>query len=196
MRRFRNVVHTLTALALGMSAACGGDTASPKQSTMSPAEARAVASALFGEITRAVGSPTPAPSNNVASQSVVGSPTVTASINATCSKGGTIGGTFTLTSDVNTAGTGTVSGAVTVAANHCNVDTGERVISADGGYNYAFHVGLTNHVPSSDFVWVATGTLTWTGGSCTLDYTVTISKTGARTLTGTVCGVDVSGSSL
>jgi hypothetical protein len=193
MRRFRNVVHTLTGLALVTAAGCGGDTTSPTQATVSRAEARAIASAMFANLTRAVGSPTPT-SNNVAVQSVAAAgPTVTANINANCSNGGTIAGTFGLTSDVDANGNGTVTGAVTVSAAHCNVDTGERIISVDGGFNFDFNVGLSNHRPSSDFVWVATGTLVWTGGSCTLDYTVRITKNGTRTVTGTVCGVDVSG---
>ena len=193
MRRFRNVVHTLAGLALVTAAGCGGDSTSP-QATVSPAEARAIASAVFANLSRAVGSPTPTSNANVAAQSVAAAgPTVTVNIHADCSKGGTIAGTFSLTSDLNANGNGTVSGAVSVAAAHCNIDTGERIISADGGFNFDFNVGLANHLPSSDFVWVATGTLVWTGGSCTLDYTVKIAKNGTRTVTGTVCGVDVKG---
>jgi len=193
MRRVRNVVHTLAGLALVTAAGCGGDTTSPQQGTVSRAEARAIASAVFANLARAVGSPTPT-SNNVAVQSVAAAgPTVTANINANCSNGGAIGGTFSLTSDVNANGNGTLSGAVTVAAAHCNIDTGERIISVDGGFNFNFNVGLSNHLPSSDFVWVATGTLVWTGGSCTLDYTVRIARNGSRTVTGTVCGIDVRG---
>jgi hypothetical protein len=194
MRRFRNVVHTLAGLALVTAAGCGGDSTSPQQATVSRAEARAIASAVFANLARAVGSPTPT-SNNVAALSVAAAgPTVTANINANCSNGGAIAGTFSLTSDVNANGNGTVSGAVTVAAAHCNIDTGERIISVDGGFNFNFNVGVSNHLPSSDFVWVATGTLVWTGGSCTLDYTVRIARNGTRTVTGTVCGIDVRGS--
>jgi hypothetical protein len=193
MRRFRNVVHTLTGLALVTAAGCGGDSTSP-QATVSRAEARAIASAVFANLARAVGSPTPtSTSNNVAALSAAAGPTVTASIRANCSNGGTIAGTFNLTSDVNANGNGTVSGAVSVAAASCNIDTGERVIAVDGGFDFNFNVGVSNHLPSSDFVWVATGTLVWTGGSCTLDYTVRIARNGARTVTGTVCGVDVRG---
>jgi len=161
---------------------------------VSRAEARAIASAVFANLARAVGSPTPTSNSNVAAQSVAAAgPTVSVNINANCSNGGAIGGTFSLTSDLNANGNGTVSGAVAVAAAHCNIDTGERVISVDGGFNFDFNVGVSNHLPSSDFVWVGTGTLVWTGGSCTLDYTVRIAKNGTRTATGTVCGVDVRG---
>ena len=38
------------------------------------------------------------------------------------------------------------------------------------------------------------GTLNWTGGSCTLDYAVDVTPQGARSFSGTVCGVDISGS--
>jgi hypothetical protein len=67
------------------------------------------------------------------------------------------------------------------------------VIAANGGYNYTFGASFTNHILSSNFVWDAGGTLTWTGGSCTLDYTVEVTPTGKKTLSGTVCGVDVTG---
>jgi hypothetical protein len=160
---------------------------------VSRAEARAIASAVFANLARAVGSPTPT-SNNVAAQSVAAAgPTVSVNIHADCTNGGAVAGTFSLTSDVNANGNGTVSGAVTVAAAHCNIDTGERVIAVDGGFNFDFNVGLSNRVQSSDFVWVGTGTLVWTGGSCTLDYTVRIARNGSRSVTGTVCGVDVRG---
>jgi hypothetical protein len=162
---------------------------------VSRAEARAIASAVFGDLTRAVGSTTPTSNNGLPSGGTVG-PTVSASINGNCSNGGAIGGTFTLTSDLNQSGDGSVSGKVSVAAAHCNIDTGARIISVDGGYDFAFNVGLSNNHQSSDFVWVATGSLAWTGGSCTLDYTVRIARNGTRTVTGTVCGVDVRGASV
>jgi hypothetical protein len=191
MRHFRNVVHTLAGLALVTAAGCAGDSTSP--SRVSRAEARAIASAVFTDITRAVGSQTPTSSNVLPQSAASVGPTVTATINADCTNGGRIGGTFSLTSDLNANGNGNVSGKASVAAANCNIDTGERLITVNGGYDFDFNVGLSNHQQSSDFVWVATGTLMWTGGSCTLNYTVRITRNGTRSVTGTACGFDVRG---
>jgi hypothetical protein len=192
MRTFARPGSAILALVLGAAVACG-DSTSPKQATLSPEEARNVASALFSEIARAAGSPTPASANSGASQSIAGGPTVSFSLNATCSAGGSLKGTFEFTDEANAQGTGKKSGVISVTANECNVNTGERMIAANGGYTYNFSASFTNHVLSSNFVWDAGGTLTWTGGSCTLDYTIEVTPQGRTMLSGTVCGVDVSG---
>jgi hypothetical protein len=193
MRQFSKAATVLTGLALGAAVACGGDSTSPAaDNSLTPAEARVVASSLFGEITAAVGSPTPSSSTVPAGASRATVPTLTATINANCREGGTIQGTYLFTSDLDAAGTGTKSGSITVTASQCKVSTGERTISTDGSYTYTFSAGFTNNVWSSDFVWKANGAFTWTGGSCTLDYTVTITPQGARSYSGTVCGTDVS----
>jgi hypothetical protein len=182
----------LLTLALGFAAACG-DSTSPKQTTLSPDEARNVASALFSEIARAAGSPTPTSARSSASQSTTAVPTVSLSLNAKCSAGGSLKGTFEFTDEANGQGAGKKSGVITVTATDCNVNTGQRVIAANGGYTYNFSASFTNYVLTSNFVWDAGGTLTWTGGSCTLDYTVEVTPQGHKTLSGTVCGVDVTG---
>jgi hypothetical protein len=193
MRRFPNAAYGLAATALLMATACSGDSTSPKNS-LSPAEARAVASALFSDIARAVGSPTPSSASIAPANQSAGVPTtVSATVNGNCSGGGTIHGTFGFNSDVNTAGTGTLSGSVTVAASQCVVSTGQRAITTDGSYTYTFSASLVNNALSSNFVWKAGGTFTWTGGSCTLDYTVTVTPQGSKSLSGTICGVDVTG---
>jgi len=192
MRTFSRFGSPLLALVAGFAVACG-DSTSPKQATLSPEEARNVASGLFNEIARAAGSPTPSTARGGASQSVAGVPTMSLSLNANCSAGGSLKGTFEFTDEANSRGTGKRSGVISVTANECNVNTGERMISANGGYTYNFSASFTNHILSSNFVWDAGGTLTWTGGSCTLDYTVEVTPQGRKTLSGTVCGVDVSG---
>ena len=189
MRRSHVALSALTLLA---ASACGSDSTSPK-SSLSPQEARTVASALFNEMARAIGSPTPTTANGAA-QSVAAGPTVNLAISAACTNGGTLKGTFNFADNTNTVGTGTINGTVTVTADDCNISTGERTISTDGGYTFTFSAGFTNHRLSSNFKWDASGTLTWTGGSCTLDYTVELAPNGTRTLSGTICGVDVKGS--
>lgn len=188
MHKTLRSVSSLVVLAFGIGA-CGDSTGPSAEATLSPAEARTVASALFNEIARAAGSPTPNPSG--ASQSVAGVPTLSLSINATCAAGGSLKGTLEFTDEANAQGTGRKSGVISVTAANCNVSTGERTISANGGYTYNFSASFTNHVLSSNFVWDAGGTLTWTGGSCTLDYMIEVTPQGRRTLSGTVCGVDV-----
>jgi hypothetical protein len=185
-------VHTLAGLALVTAAGCDGGSTSPPPASVSRTEARAIASAVFADLTRAVGSERPTSGNGVPNSVAVGS-VVTANLNANCSNGGAIGGTFSLTSDLNANGSGNVSGKVSVAAADCNINTGQRIVTANGGYDFGFSVGLSNGAQSSDFVWVATGNLAWTGGSCKLDYTVRITRSGTRSVTGTVCGVDVRG---
>lgn len=178
-------------LALGVAvagAACGSDSTAPNQS-LSQAEARAVASAMFGNVAASVGSQTPSKNTTGTSESSV--PTLTLSVSANCSGGGTVKGTAIFTNDVDLAGTGTKSGSVTVTAEQCNVDTGERILTTDGSYTYSFTAGFTNNVQSSDFVWKANGAFTWTGGSCALDYTVTVTPQGNKSFSGTVCGVDI-----
>jgi hypothetical protein len=192
MRTLFRPGSALLALAFGFAAACG-DATSPKQASMSPEEARNVASALFSEITHAVGSPTPSTARVGAVQSAASAPTISLSLSANCSAGGSLKGTFEFTDEANAQGTGKRSGLITVTANECNVNTGQRMIAASGGYTYNFSASFTNHILSSNFVWDAGGTLTWTGGSCTLDYTIEVTPLGRTTLSGTVCGVDVSG---
>ena len=194
MHRFSKTVCGLMAIALGTTTACGDSDGPTATATLSPAEARVVASTLFGEISAAIGSPGASSATMPATASIASVPTLTASINANCSGGGTLKGTYLFTDGLNSAGTGTKSGSITVAASQCTVSTGERTISADGSYLYTFSVDFTDHVQSSNFVWQAGGTLNWTGGSCTLDYTVEVAPNGARSFSGTVCGVDISGS--
>ena len=196
MRRFSNAVYSLAAIALAATTACGSDSASPQSNSdsLSPAEARAVASALFGQIAvAAAGSSTPSSSTIPATQSATSAPGVTATVNASCPGGGTIKGTYLFTNDVNASGTGTRSGSVTVSAQNCTVPTGQRTITTDGAYLYKFSASFTNNALSSNFVWDAGGTFIWTGGACTLDYTVTVTPQGTKSLNGTICGVDVTG---
>lgn len=195
MRRISNTVYGLAAIVLAAATACGGDSTSPQvNASLSPAEARAVASALFGQIAvGAAGSSTPSSSTTPATQSVTGTPTATATVNATCAGGGTIKGTYIFTSDVNASGTGTRSGSVAVSASNCTVSTGQRTITTDGAYLFTFSASFTNNALSSNFLWDASGNFTWTGGACALDYTITVTPQGSKSLNGTVCGVDVTG---
>lgn len=195
MRRISKTVYGLAAIALAAATACGGDSTSPKtNNSLTPAEARAVASALFGQIAvAAAGSSTPSSSTIPATQSTTAAPTATVTINANCAGGGTIKGTYIFTNDVNASGTGTRSGSVAVSASNCTVSTGQRTITTDGAYLFTFSASFTNNALSSNFVWDAGGNFTWTGGSCALDYTITVTPQGAKSLNGTICGVDVTG---
>jgi hypothetical protein len=196
MHGISNTVYGFAVMALAAATACGSDSASPQtgSDSLTPAEARVVANALFGQIAvAAAGSSTPSSSTIPATQSATGTPTVTATVNANCAGGGTIKGSYIFNNDVNASGTGTRSGSVTVSASNCTVSTGQRTITTDGAYVYTFSASFTNNALSSNFAWHGGGTFTWTGGACTLDYTVTVTPQGSKSLSGTICGVDVTG---
>lgn len=194
MRPYSSVATALAVAALVFATACDDDSTSPNKNDLTPAEARTVAAAVFGEIVRAIGSASPASASTAASLSVAARPaTVTASVQARCSAGGSISGEWTFNDDTNASGTGTKSGSVTLAASNCNISTGERTLTTNGSYTFTFAASFTNNALSSDFVWNGTGNFEWTGGSCALDYTIRVAPQGRRTLSGTVCGVDVQG---
>lgn len=192
MRPFPRVLPGFAAIAFALTTGCSDkDSTPPNNTDLSSAEARAVASALFSEMARAIGSPTPSSVSANATTNV--GPTVTANISSQCSAGGTLNGNWTFNNDVNGSGTGTKSGTVTFAASNCNISTGQRTITTNGSYTFTFAASFTNHLLSSNFVWNGDGDFAWSGGSCTLDYSVTITPQGRRSLSGTICGVTVDG---
>jgi hypothetical protein len=49
-------------------------------------------------------------------------------------------------------------------------------------------MGFTQFAQSGNFTFHGGGSFTWDGGSCPMDYTVTVTPQGKETLTGTLCG--------
>lgn len=204
--RFAIRPAVLSLAVLAATASCGSDSTAPKSSsTLSTAEATTVASAMFEQISLALsksGSPVFDRSALPASAALVPgraqfaaaplSGTVT--VNGTCALGGTISGTYTYNETINTDGSGSATGnfATTIAA--CQVSTGTRTIAVSGNLTYAFNLTLASNAALDSFNWHATGSFNWSGGSCSLDYTVAYTGTGAgaTTISGTICGVNIS----
>ncbi|MGH7656050.1 MAG: hypothetical protein ACREN6_15450 [Gemmatimonadaceae bacterium] len=191
----RPILRGLAILAtVGTLTACGHDSTGPK-GTLSAAEAQTAGIALFTEIDRAFTNTTFSSSGAALATSVpriAAATTLSGTVNSTCSAGGTITGTISITSDLDTAGTGPESMTMSVTAAGCKVDTGKQTIALDGNLTYAFNLGLTQYIPSSNYIWTGNGSFTWTGGSCTIDYTLTYSQQGHGSETGTFCGSDIS----
>ena len=193
MHRFSKTVCGLMAIALGTTTACGGDSTDPKaNASLSPSEARVVR--LRCSVRSPRRSVRPACRKRRCPHRIAIGADAHREHQCELLRRGHAQGTYLFTDGVNSTGTGTKSGSITVAASQCTVSTGERTISADGSYLYTFSADFTKNVQSSNFVWQAGGTLNWTGGSCTLDYTVEVTPQGARSFSGTVCRVDISGS--
>lgn len=177
---------------IGSLAACGSDSATGPKATLSPAEAQIVASNLFVEISRALStavvSTSPAPAANTATAPT----TIRETLNSPCQAGGKITGTYVYTSDFSSTGSGTQSGSVTVVTDGCQVSSGSRTIAVAGNFSLTFSVTYTNFAPSSNYSWRETGNFTWTGGSCAIDYTISVTPQGKTSASGSFCGQSIS----
>jgi hypothetical protein len=196
---FRTVLGTISALTL---AACGHDATAPRESTqVSAAEARSVATALFEEVAQALSNVTfmrarhALPAMHLGALPAAAASLPTSPINAPCPGGGRIVGTLELNDNTDDDATGQVTGSITIAPQGCVVHAGGKAIAVDGdpSLNYTFRASFLEGYPSSDFVWRASGGIKWTGNSCRVDYTVTISPDDTATIRGTVCGQSVDG---
>jgi hypothetical protein len=190
MRRKSTLVRASIALSLvGGLVGCGSDSSTaPKNPPLTQAEAKNVATALFGEMSKALGKAgvsTP----TAATLSVAGTPGN--SLSSACTNGGTISGSLNFTDNVNSQGTGTVSGSTNITATGCKVSTGTKVIAIDGSLDFTFSMALTQFAPSGNATFHTVGSFTWDGGSCSTDFTVTITPQGKTTIAGTVCGQPV-----
>jgi hypothetical protein len=183
---------------LGTLSACGGDSSTGPNSnaTLSAAEAQVVASNLFVEISRALSTATVSSNVIPASQSVAAAPTtIHETVNGTCTAGGTIKGTYLITSDFDAVGSGSQSATVTVTSVGCSVSTGTRTIAVDGSYTLSYNVSFTKFAISSNYTWRETGNFTWSGGGCAIDYTAVVTPQGKTSITGSFCGQSISYSS-
>jgi hypothetical protein len=165
--------------------ACGGDSATGPKSQLSQAEAQQVAINLFNEVDHALqtfGALAP----TAAARSVAAQPTQSFSSN--CTNGGSLSGSFTYTDNLDNQGTGSVTGSVTITPNGCQVSTGTRLIAVGGSINFSFSLAFTQGAQSGDFTFHGGGAFTWSGGSCPMDYTVTLTPAGNETISGTLCG--------
>lgn len=191
VRRFAWIAFT------GALLGCGSDSTGPKggQSTLTSAQAELVASGIFEEVSLALSksgfAPQLAPSAaRFSSVPLTGS----ASINAPCTNGGNISGTYNYSDDVGANGSGTATGTMTVTMAGCKVSTGTELIAVSGNLTYTFSFAFSQTASLDTFDWRGTGSFNWNGGSCGIDYTIhyTGATGGKFTINGTICGVNVS----
>jgi hypothetical protein len=194
MRRSRNTMCCIMLLGtVGSLTACGGDdsTGPGTSASLTSTQAQVVASALYAEMAKAMATATVTTKTSTTPVSAATMPSQTYTVNSTCTNGGTITGSYVYNTDLNTAGTGTVSGTMSTTAHGCRVSTGADLISTDGTLNFSYSVSYTAFTPSSNFTWHATGNFSWTGGSCAMDYTVSVSPQGHGTISGSMCGQSI-----
>jgi hypothetical protein len=188
MRQQRVLIRGVFLWVVAATVACGSDSSTgPKNSGLTSAEAQQVAMSIFTEVSKALSS-VGATAPTAASRSVAAGPQT---FSSPCTNGGTISGSFNFTSTMDSQGTGTVNGSIGVTPNGCKVSTGTHVIEVSGSLNFTFSMAFTKGAQSGDFTFHGDGSFTWTGGSCTMDYTVTLTPQGKETITGTVCGETV-----
>ncbi|MFI5229409.1 MAG: hypothetical protein ACHQWU_10090, partial [Gemmatimonadales bacterium] len=178
------------------AAGCGSDSTAPKgQSALTSEQAVLVASGIFEEVSVALsksgfaGQVAPSAAR-FSSVPLTGS----ATLNAPCTNGGSVGGTYTYSEDIGTNGSGTATGSMDITMTGCKVSTGTDLIAVSGALNYTFSFAFSQSAALDTFDWHGSGSFNWSGGSCSLDYTVhyTGAAGGKDTISGTVCGVNVS----
>ena len=193
-------VRSIVSLSLlGSIAACGGsDSTGPKQASFTVSEATVVASSIMTEVVKALSSAgfgaSAAPTAALASLArvpVSGS----ADFSGPCTDGGTVSGHYTYTGDFDNQGAGSMSGSITSTMNGCKVSTGTRTIAVGGQLTWTYSSTFSTNASLDTYNWHASGSFTWDGGSCSLDYGVSYTGTGAYKLTGNFCGVDISNQS-
>ena len=173
-------------VAIGAMVACGGDSATgPKSDQLSQQEAQQVAIGLFTEVDRAL-STIDAVAPMSAARSLATQPTQ--SFTSNCTNGGTLGGSLTYTDGLDSLGTGSLNGSVTVTPNGCKISAGTRLIAVGGSINFTFGLTLTQGAQTGNFTFHVGGTLTWSGANCSMDYTVILTPQDKETISGTLCG--------
>jgi hypothetical protein len=195
---------------MALLASCGDSTA-PRENTntLTEVEAQSMATGLLDEVSAALSSigfsraadfsraTTFSRAGGVlgAGSAAARTPTMTLSINQQCTNGGRIVGTLSINDNTNDAGTGTVSGTLSLTPQGCVVLAGTKRLSVNGdpSLEYAFNTAFIREVQSADFVWHATGGVKWNGGACRFQYTVIITPRGTGSISGTACGQPISG---
>ena len=181
------VRRSLAILAVGVLtlSACSSDSSTGPKTTMTAQEALAVASGIMVEVSNALGRTAGFDVANLGASAAV---MPSQPFNATCTNGGKISGNITYAFGVGEDGTGQITGSMTVAPESCMVSNGTKLIAVSGQWTVDFTMNYTQSV-AGDFIWHAFGALTWDGGSCSLDYTMTLSPNGHGRVNGTFCGV-------
>src|SRR6185503_11518742 len=138
---------------------CGSDATSPKrEDAFTVQEASAIALAIFDEMSNALAEVT---FNRAPAAAAAVPTTTTKSYSANCTKGGTISGSVTVTSDETSAGAGTANGTMTINPRGCKVSTGTRLIAVDGQLLYTFDMTISENFDALQFKIRGQGSFTW-----------------------------------
>lgn len=180
--------RTFALLSVGVLtlSACSDSSTGPKATvTMTAQEALAVASGIMVEVSNALGRTA---GFDVAPLGASAAVMPSQPFDVTCTNGGKISGNITYAFNVSDAGTGQITGSMTVTPQSCMVSNGTKLIPVSGQWTVDFTMNF-NQFLAGDFIWHAFGALAWEGGSCSLDYTMKLSPDGHGRVTGTFCGV-------
>ncbi|HEY0777518.1 MAG TPA: hypothetical protein VGD56_06080 [Gemmatirosa sp.] len=200
------LVRLLAVAAAPAIAACSSTT-DPSTPPLSATEATTVADALFSQ---AFGGLTASGAFDRSTAGIVAlrapavrganyaqtATTTTYAVTAACPLGGNITGVDTSSFGLDSTGTGTVGGSFTYTPHGCVVSAGSRNVTVDGDPSISMSISM----PYVDERWSAAATFRmsggfrWSGGNCVIDYTAVVTPSGSSTITGTVCGQNVSGS--
>jgi hypothetical protein len=192
MRRPTSLIRgAAAACTIGVLIGCGSDsTTGPKKDTLSQTEVQQVAANIFAEVSKALSTLGALAPSGAARSVAAAAPTQ--SFSSPCTNGGTIAGNFTYTDNTNAQGTGSLNGNITVAPQACKVSTGTRLIDVGGSITFSFTMNFVQFAQSGNFTFHGGGAFTWSGGSCPMDYNVTITPQGKESISGTICGQTVS----
>ncbi|HEY4322265.1 MAG TPA: hypothetical protein VGM77_13950 [Gemmatimonadales bacterium] len=182
----------LAALILPLFSACSSSGSTDNTgggATLSATEAPVVASAIFSSAFSALSSATFSSLKD--GRAMLVQPTAT--FNAPCTGGGSISGSLNLTNSLNGQGTGSEAYAMSINENSCAVSTGTRTITVGGTLTFNFNMSLVAYALTA-YTATATGNFTWSGGSCAINYTVTMNGAGHYGISGSLCGVSISAS--
>ena len=190
--------------------ACGGGSSMPKNLTQ--AQAQAIASALSNgvaqSLTGAIGADSSSRANLVhrATAPLTAGLTCTPTTNGesctlpisatfTCSGGGTMAISGTLSGTLDNSGDGSVQAQIAADPTNCAVDG--LLLNGDPSVNVAAVVNVANDSPVFPITGMETGAVSYgpnPAGTCQLNVTYSISSSLSCTATGTACGRAVSGS--
>lgn len=194
MRPISRFAYGFAAVGLGLLTACG-DSTSPKANSLTQAEAQTVAANLFTEISAALSSRTPVTTDVTPSPSFATTgTTLNYTVSGNCTEGGSVTGTYSATSNLDGSGNGTIASNAVVTIAACAVNTGTRTIAVSGNLTYGATQTFANGGQPSSLTATVNGNYAWEGGSCSLNYNITVTPAHQMTFAGNICGVSFNAS--
>lgn len=175
---------------------CSSATDPTASKALTSHEAQTVASALFAQIFGALGTTAGFAQRVPASGALLFSrvAATTNTFSGACPLGGSVSGTYTENGTLDANGTGTIAMTSTYAPSGCVVSTGSRNVTVNGApaLTMSVSVPLVRYAQSGIATFQMGGGFSYDAGTCQINYTVSFSAAGHGTITGSVCGQDVS----